>query len=66
MKKLPLILALLTFSYNLFVLKAQTLETDSLENLLQKHTQKDIVRVNLLNETASKLYSINIYMKAGS
>ncbi|MCD4791201.1 MAG: tetratricopeptide repeat protein, partial [Bacteroidales bacterium] len=39
---------------------AQIQEIDSLENLLRQHVQKDTIRVNLLNETAYKFYTINI------
>ena len=60
MKNLTLIIVLLVISSNLLELNAQTTETDSLENLLQQHQNKDTIRVNLLNETANKLYSINI------
>ena len=60
MKKLTLIITLLIFSSVLLKLNAQTPEIDSLENILHKHTQKDTIRVNLLNETAGKLFLINI------
>ena len=59
-KKTLLVFAFLTISSILLELIAQTSETDSLENLIQQHTDKDTIRVNLLNETAYKLYSINI------
>jgi len=59
MRKLSLILLLLIVHFLSLELNAQTAEIDSLENLLQQYTKKDTIRVNLLNETASKLYSIN-------
>jgi len=58
MKKL--IISLLILNFISFGLHAQIAEIDSLENLLQQHHQKDTVRVNLLNEIAYKIYSINI------
>lgn len=60
MKKISLLLALFIVHYSLFIVQAQNPEIDSLENLLQKHQEKDTIRVNLLNEIAYKLYSINI------
>lgn len=43
-----------------FWTNAQHQKTDSLENLLLKQTEQDTIRVNLLNETAYKLYNIDI------
>ena len=60
MKKLSLILVLLIAGSILLELNAQTPKIDSLVNLLQQHVQKDTIRVNLLNETAAKLYSVDI------
>jgi len=60
MQSSTIILILIILISNLFELKAQTIEIDSIENLLLKHKEKDTIRVNLLNETAYKLYSINI------
>ncbi|MFC2104397.1 tetratricopeptide repeat protein, partial [Bacteroidota bacterium] len=60
MKKISLLLALLIVNCSLIIVQAQNPEIDSLENLLQKHERNDTTRVNLLNETAYKLYSINI------
>ena len=54
MKKITIILALLILNSVYFKLNAQNTQTDSLENLLQKHRKKDTIRVNLLNETASE------------
>ena len=45
MKNLALIITLLIISSHLLELKAQTTETDSLENLLQQHQKKDTTRV---------------------
>ncbi len=59
LKKLSLILALLISGSVLLESKAQIQVIDSLENLLRQHTKKDTIRINLLNETAYKLYSIN-------
>ena len=47
---------LILFSY----ISAQTQEIDSLENLLLQHKKKDTIRVNLLNETANKLYKVDL------
>ena len=56
--KLTFLLVMLTLGSGLSALKAQTSKIDSLENLLQNHRKNDITRVNLLNETASKLVDI--------
>jgi len=55
-----LIILLLILNSISFGLYAQNTEIDSLENLLQQHPQKDTVRIKLLNETAYKIYSIDI------
>jgi len=60
LKKISLILALLIIGSVLLELSAQTLEIDSLENLLHQHQKKDTIRVNLLNETAYKLCKIDL------
>ena len=60
MKKISLLLALLIVHCSLFIVKAQNPEIDSLENLIQLHVNKDTIRVNLLNETAYNLYSIDL------
>lgn len=39
-----------------FTAKAQNPQLDSLQNLLQKHTTQDTLRVNLLNEIANQFY----------
>ncbi len=58
MKKIiTLLLILNSISFGLY---AQTTEIDSLKNLLQQHPQEDTVRINLLNETAFKIYPIDI------
>ncbi|MFC2104706.1 tetratricopeptide repeat protein [Bacteroidota bacterium] len=59
MKKISLVFAILIVHCSLFIVKAQNPEIDSLENLLLQHTKEDTVRVNLLNETADKLYRID-------
>ena len=59
LKKISLILALLIPCSVLLESNAQISVIDSLENLLQQHIQKDTIRINLLNETAYKLYPIN-------
>ncbi len=56
MKNTTILSILLICSFLGSDLKAQTQEIDSLENLLVLHTQKDTVRVNLLNEIAYKIY----------
>ncbi|MBT3208407.1 MAG: tetratricopeptide repeat-containing sensor histidine kinase [Bacteroidetes bacterium] len=56
MKKFILILVILFSGFILTELNAQTTEIDSLENLLQKHTTKDTIRVNLLNELANEYF----------
>ncbi len=58
-KKNILVLILLIIGSGLLELNARTQETDSLEDLLQQHIKKDIIRVNLLNETAYKFHLIN-------
>ncbi len=60
MKKISLLIALLIVHCTLFIVQAQNTEIDSLENLLKEYTKKDTIRVNLLNETAYELYSIDI------
>ena len=55
-----LIISLLILNFISFSLHGQNTEIDSLENLLQQHPQEDTVRINILNETAYKIYSINI------
>jgi len=55
-----LIILLLILNSISFGLHAQNTEIDSLENLLQQHPQEDTVRINILNETAYKIYSIDI------
>ena len=57
MKKISLIFVLLITGFVSLELKAQNLEIDSLENLLLKHTKKDTIRINLLNETA-KVFAV--------
>ncbi len=58
MKNLIILLLILNYiSFNVF---SQTTQIDSLENLLQHHPQEDTIRINILNETAYKIYSINI------
>ncbi len=56
MKKTLFLIALLIVNCSLTIVKAQTAEIDSLENLLQQHIEKDTVRVNLLNELAYKYH----------
>ena len=60
LKKQSLILTLLITGFVTLESNAQIQEIDSLENLLRQHVQKDTIRVNLLNETAYKFYTINI------
>ncbi len=60
MKKFSTIIVLIIINSFLIKLNAQNSVIDSLENLLQKHKKQDTIRINLLNETASKLKSINI------
>jgi len=59
MKQFLWILPLLLINISEVYLNAQTLETDSLENLLQLHRKADTTMVNLLNTTALKFYLIN-------
>jgi tetratricopeptide (TPR) repeat protein len=40
-------------------LNSQTPKTDSLENLLQRHSRKDTARIRLLNETAMAFYQVD-------
>jgi signal transduction histidine kinase/uncharacterized protein HemY len=49
MRKLNLLLFII-FQFQFIF--AQTTEIDSLENLIQQHTEKDTVRINLLNDLA--------------
>jgi tetratricopeptide (TPR) repeat protein/DNA-binding CsgD family transcriptional regulator len=60
MKKLAQVIVLLII--NLFISNSysQNIKIDSLENLLQKHTLQDTLRVNLLNETAFEFHRINL------
>lgn len=51
MKKFNLLLFII-FHLQFLVVFAQTTEIDSLENLIQQHTEKDTIRINLLNEFA--------------
>ncbi len=60
MKNLIIIVLTLIFYLLPFELEAQTIEIDSLENRLLKHTEKDTIRVNLLNDVAYELYLIDI------
>ncbi len=60
MNKNTTILILIIIFSAITGLKAQTTVTDSLENLLQQHTEKDTIRVNLLNKTANDLARTNI------
>jgi len=60
MKYLSLLIVFFIAHSVLYIANAQNPEIDSLENLLQKHVKKDTVRINLLNETAYKIYRINI------
>ena len=60
MKKTIFLITFVILNLQFATLSAQTPEIDSLENLLQKHTTEDTIRVNLLNEIAYKLYRIDI------
>ncbi len=60
MKKITILLTFIILNSQLLTVSAQNPEIDSLKNLLQKHTKEDTIRVNLLNETAYRFYSINI------
>lgn len=60
MKKIILLISTLFFYLVAIDLYAQNSEIDSLEKLIQKHTTKDTIRVNLLNTTAHKLYIIDV------
>ncbi len=60
MKKYLIILVLIFICSAITGLNAQATVTDSLENLLQQHTEKDTIRVNLLNETANNITRTNI------
>jgi PAS domain S-box-containing protein len=57
MRKLKLLIVLILFNLQVFMVVGQTHKIDSLENLLLTHTQEDTFRVNLLNETAWLIYS---------
>jgi signal transduction histidine kinase len=51
MKKVYLLLFII-FNFQFQVIFAQTSQIDSLENLIRQHTEKDTVRINLLNDLA--------------
>jgi signal transduction histidine kinase/Tfp pilus assembly protein PilF len=56
MKKIGLYF-IIHFISSFFFLKAQNTVTDSLENILLTHIEEDLIKVNLLNELAGKIYS---------
>ncbi|MBU8892145.1 MAG: tetratricopeptide repeat protein [Bacteroidales bacterium] len=60
MKKISLLLALFIVHCSLFIVKAQNPEIDSLENSLKNYPKEDTIRVNLLNEIAYKIFTIDI------
>jgi PAS domain S-box-containing protein len=59
MKKSILLISFLIINSVLIKLTAQNSEVDSLENLLLEHTNEDTIRVNLLNNIAYILYTID-------
>ncbi len=59
MKKPAFIIIFIILSFHFLITSAQTQKIDSLENLLQNHTQEDTVKVNLLNTIAYQFWSIN-------
>ena len=60
MNKSKITLILMILIFGLLEINAQTSEIDSLENLLQKHIEADTVRINLLNQLASRLFYTDI------
>ncbi len=55
MKKIQIILSILIFTSIFTGLNAQKAKLDSLINLLDRHPQKDTIRVNRLNDIAYSL-----------
>lgn len=60
MKKICLLFVILKCFCFPFIIKAQNVKLDSLENLLLKHKELDTIRVKLLHKTAYIAYRINI------
>jgi len=57
LKRIAVFYLLVTLSYPAI---AQTVEVDSLDNLLQKHIAIDTFRVNILNKAAYKSFTFDI------